>query len=311
MNIKDYEYIVEIAACKSLTEAANRLCITQSALTKFLQRVEAEVGTPLFRRIGKRFVLTPVGQMYVGKGEEIIRLDREMEDELRRMTSDGAGALRFGYPMGQSRFIMKRLLPEFYRRESVLAVSLKEDSSTGLVRGVEDGDLDLCLAYCREEKTGLDYTALGEARISLAVPERSRLLRLAVPKDGEARPVLEGEEWLEEPYIRVAGFTQSGRIAQEYFERLGRWPKNRLYVENVRSAMSAVENGLGNCILAEVPSQDFRVKYLGLPGLRGGLEKTCIVTRKGEYQPEGMKLFIRLMERVYQDSGKRGSGLDL
>ena len=61
MNIKDYEYIVEIAACTSLTEAANRLCITQSALTKFLQRVEAEVGTPLFRRIGKRFVLTPVG----------------------------------------------------------------------------------------------------------------------------------------------------------------------------------------------------------------------------------------------------------
>ena len=36
MNIKDYEYIVEIAACKSLTEAGNRLCITQSALTKFL-----------------------------------------------------------------------------------------------------------------------------------------------------------------------------------------------------------------------------------------------------------------------------------
>ena len=53
------------------------------------------------------------------------------------------------------------------------------------------------------------------------------------------------------------------------------------------------------------------MKYLGLPGLRGGLEKTCIVTRKGEYQPEGMKLFIRLMERVYQDSGKGGSGLDL
>ena len=61
MNIKDYEYIVEIAACKSLTEAANRLCITQSALTKFLQRVEAEVGRPLFGRMGRRFVLTPVG----------------------------------------------------------------------------------------------------------------------------------------------------------------------------------------------------------------------------------------------------------
>ena len=56
MNVKDYEYIVEIARQKSLSEAANRLCITQSALTKFLQRVEAQLGTPLFNRIGKRGV---------------------------------------------------------------------------------------------------------------------------------------------------------------------------------------------------------------------------------------------------------------
>ena len=87
MNVKDYEYIVEIARQKSLSEAANRLCITQSALTKFLQRVEAQLGTPLFNRIGKRFVLTAIGQMYVNKGLEIMRLDQEMEDELAKMRS--------------------------------------------------------------------------------------------------------------------------------------------------------------------------------------------------------------------------------
>lgn len=299
MNIKDYEYIVEIAECKSLTEAAGRLCITQSALTKFLQRVEAEIGTPLFRRMGKRFVLTPVGQMYVGKGAEIIRLDQEMADELKRMTSDGAGALRFGYPMGQSRFIMNRLLPEFYKRESALAVSLKEDSSSGLVRAVEDGELDLCLAYCSQEKPGLEYRVLAGTVISLAVPERSHLLKLAKEGEGSARPLLTGDEWMEEPYIRLAGFTQSGRLAQEYFEKLGRWPVNRIYVENVRSAMSAVENGLGNCILAELPHPDFKVRYLSLPGLGGGNERSCIITRKGEYQPDAMKLFIRLMEEIY------------
>ena len=78
------------------------------------------------------------------------------------MTSDGAGALRFGYPMGQSRFIMNRLLPEFYKRESALAVSLKEDSSSGLVRAVEDGELDLCLAYCSQEKAGAGVPGPGE-----------------------------------------------------------------------------------------------------------------------------------------------------
>ena len=120
MNVKDYEYIVEIARQKSLSEAANRLCITQSALTKFLQRVEAQLGTPLFHRIGKRFVLTAIGQMYVNKGLEIMRLDQEMEDELAKMRSDGADAIRLGYSMGQTSFIMDHLLPAFYKRQSAM-----------------------------------------------------------------------------------------------------------------------------------------------------------------------------------------------
>ena len=44
MNIKDYRYIVEIAEQESISKAAAVLYITQSALTKFLQRIEEELG---------------------------------------------------------------------------------------------------------------------------------------------------------------------------------------------------------------------------------------------------------------------------
>ena len=301
MNVKDYEYIVEISRRRSLSEAADRLCITQSALTKFVQRVEAEMGTPLFKRIGKRFVLTPIGQMYVAKGQEILRLDREMQDELQKMRADGEGAIRLGYSMGQSSFIISCLLPEFYRRESATAVSLKEDSSSGLIRSVENGELDLCLAYCREEKPGLACIPLTEARLSLAVPRRSRLLRLAAVREDSPHPVLEHREWLEEPYIRLAAFTQSGRLAQEYFQSMGIWPKNRLYVENVRSALGAVENGLGNCILAEVPHPGFQVEYLSLPGLKGEKQTASLIMRKGEYETEAFRLLVRLARELYLD----------
>ena len=48
MNVKDYRYIVEIAEQKSISKAAAVLYITQSALTRFLQRVEEELGAALF-----------------------------------------------------------------------------------------------------------------------------------------------------------------------------------------------------------------------------------------------------------------------
>ena len=44
MDIRDYEYIVTIAEQKSITRAAAQLFITQSALTKFLQRTERSLG---------------------------------------------------------------------------------------------------------------------------------------------------------------------------------------------------------------------------------------------------------------------------
>lgn len=300
MNVKDYEYIVEIARQKSLSEAANRLCITQSALTKFLQRVEAQLGTPLFKRIGKRFVLTAIGQMYVDKGLEIMRLDQEMEDELAKMRSDGADAIRLGYSMGQTSFIMNHLLPAFYKRQSAMSVSLKEDSSTGLIRDVEDGKLDICLAYAREEKPGLSYFPLAASGMALAVPRHSPLLRKALSHPDFPHPVLEDQSWMEEPYIRLASFTQSGRIAQEYFSQVGRYPKSRIYVENVRSAMSAVENRLGNCILAELPHTVHQVEYLSLPDLKVPKQRTCLIIRKGSQPQDAMKLLIRLAQILYQ-----------
>lgn len=48
MNVKDYRYVIEIARQESVSQAADVLCITQSALTKFLQRTERELGIALF-----------------------------------------------------------------------------------------------------------------------------------------------------------------------------------------------------------------------------------------------------------------------
>ena len=53
MDTKDFEYLVEIARQESLSKAAARLYLSQPTLTKFLKKIEAEYGTPLFDRVGK------------------------------------------------------------------------------------------------------------------------------------------------------------------------------------------------------------------------------------------------------------------
>ena len=72
MDIRDYEYIVAIAEKGGISKAADHLFITQSALTKFLQRTEQKLGMELFVRKGKQFLLTEAGQRYVEIGRAIM-----------------------------------------------------------------------------------------------------------------------------------------------------------------------------------------------------------------------------------------------
>ncbi len=68
MDVRDYEYIVAIAEQGSITRAAAHLFITQSALTKFLQRTKRDLGLALFVRDGSRFRLTEAGRQYMEAG---------------------------------------------------------------------------------------------------------------------------------------------------------------------------------------------------------------------------------------------------
>ena len=56
MNLKEQQYIVTIANCGSITQAAKRLGVTQPALSSYLANVENTLGAPLFERTGRRLV---------------------------------------------------------------------------------------------------------------------------------------------------------------------------------------------------------------------------------------------------------------
>ena len=60
---KNIQYILEVARCGGITKAANKLYITPSALSRFVQARENELNVLLFHRVGKRFVPTEAGEM--------------------------------------------------------------------------------------------------------------------------------------------------------------------------------------------------------------------------------------------------------
>ncbi len=264
MNVKDYRYIVEIAEQKSISKAAAVLYITQSALTRFLQRVEDELGASLFFRQGNHLVLTEVGQCYVERGRKIIELDYEAEEEISKLIQQKKQYIRIGYGFGRTDYITAAVLKPFFEIYKDVQIDVRLGSAESRLRMVERNELDLAVVTSRDYRPGLVYCQVGKVPLILAVPSHSCLLDMAVKTEGLKYPSVELRDWIGEPFVQLSTVTYSGKVIREFFKKNQVKPQVCLEINDVRSALKAVENGIGNCIFWEVPRGDHGVEYLSM-----------------------------------------------
>ena len=87
MKLREYEYMLAIAREANMTRAAQRLYISQPALSKLLASVESELGVQLFRQENRRIVPTAAGKIYLENAEKILSLNHDLERNVRLASS--------------------------------------------------------------------------------------------------------------------------------------------------------------------------------------------------------------------------------
>ncbi len=91
MNLKEQTYVCVLAECGNITKAADRLYISQPALSIYINNLEKSLGTKLFERAGKRFVLTPAGELYVEKARKMLELKKEFDEAMAEIRDNKEG----------------------------------------------------------------------------------------------------------------------------------------------------------------------------------------------------------------------------
>ena len=82
----EMKYIYTVYQCGSFSKAAEKLFLTQPALSISVQKVEHEVGMPLFNRDKKPLEITEAGMIYIQKIEQIQHLEQELAMQLNDLT---------------------------------------------------------------------------------------------------------------------------------------------------------------------------------------------------------------------------------
>ena len=101
MDLKQIEYIVKIDDEHSITRAAEKLFVTQSALNQQLLRLEKELGAPLFHRSKVDTPPTEIGQVYLDNAREILRIKQRTYNLINDMTDAKKGRLSIGFTPGR------------------------------------------------------------------------------------------------------------------------------------------------------------------------------------------------------------------
>ncbi len=110
MNIKHLEHLIGLTDTGSFSRAADKLFITQSALSRSIQNLEEELGGKLFDRIGKRNILTPLGEDVVRRARQIVQGSIALRLNAKLFQQGSGGKIRVGLGSGPGALLMTPLL---------------------------------------------------------------------------------------------------------------------------------------------------------------------------------------------------------
>lgn len=129
MQTTAYEYVFAIAKHHSISKAARELCITQPALTKYLKRLEEDLGTQLFDRAVIPISLTPAGKKFVEKAALILEIERSLQYDLNQISTDVRGKVTVGMNTEFCSNTIPYVLPEFRFRYPEIEVQIREGTT--------------------------------------------------------------------------------------------------------------------------------------------------------------------------------------
>lgn len=170
MNIKQLEHLLAVAAAGSFSRAAERLFISQSALSRSIQGLEEDFGALLFDRVGKRIALTPLGTHVVARAAALVRDADELERSVDIFRQGQGGAMRVGLGSGPAAMLMTPLLCHMAEHHPRVRVGITRGPADLQLQQLRTGQLDALVADARSIAPAPDLLAepIGELRTCFA-----------------------------------------------------------------------------------------------------------------------------------------------
>lgn len=191
-TLRQLEYFVAVAELLSFRKAAERVHVSQPALSAQIAQLEEQLGVTLFERDRRKVMLTDAGKALLPRARTVLADMQRLVDAAAGHDDPLRGVLRLGVIPTVAPYLLPSVLPRLRRAHPQLRLYLREDLTDRLLADLAAGQLDLLLLACEADLGEVETLPLFTDRFLLALPKGHRLLRERVIDQRE----LEGEQVL-------------------------------------------------------------------------------------------------------------------
>ncbi len=249
----------------SFSRAAERLHLSQSAVSQNIHALEREFGVELFERRGRSLRLTEGGQALLPMAQEAVNAMQRMSEAMNSLEGRVAGDLIIGCSTTSGKYLLPSLVADFRREHPLVRVSIKVLARDDVIERLIDERLALGVTSQKVEHRDLEYVPFFEDRVILIVPAQHRWAAFgrALPADLVDEPIIMREERAGTSQVLSEGLAQHN-ITLDMLNSV-------MEISNAEAIEMAVEEGIGIAFVSELAAARGlalgRVKRVEVEGL--------------------------------------------
>jgi len=251
MNYRHMEIFLTVVEENSLSRAAEKLFISQPAVTQVIRKLEEEFGGKLFIYNGKNKELSPLGKTCVVSFQNILNQYKGLQNAARELTKGTFGSLTVYMPLRRAQILLPRILPEFAKKYPNVRVKTVDGKARieYMFTQMIDGKIDMVVSLNRVIDPRITFIPFCVETMSYVASLNNPLAQKLI---ASGRSSVTIEELFDEKLVLPGSIYWNRQLVDQMFAEYNRYPNSILEVQTVELSKSLAISNFASTIIPEL-----------------------------------------------------------
>lgn len=292
-SLSEFQLLTVLAQEMNMRKAAERLFVSQPALSQRLQGIEKEWGTKLFIRSQKGLALTPAGEHVIKFVNETLQKEEEVREALHALQNEVHGTLKIAVASIVGQNWLPQVLKMFIQRYPQAKISLITGWSSEILKAMYEDQVHIGIIRGTPDWKGVKIHLFKDS------------LYLVDTEITKTEQILETDR----PFIQFKSDSNYYQEIQDWWHRrFQSTPKRTVVVDQIETCKQMTFNGIGYAILPAITLNGAEKNIFKIPLIDENGEPlsrdTWLLGYESAFELKQVKAFVELIQEFIAKEGK-------